>query len=69
MKKHVLIFAAICLAIVRLHATTIQVNPGDNTIYNAIIDASPGDTLIIANGTYNEPNTTVINRSEERRVG
>lgn len=63
MKKHVLIFAAICLAIVRLHATTIQVNPGDNTIYNAIIDASPGDTLIIANGTYNEPNTTVINKA------
>lgn len=63
MKKTLTTLTAICIAIFAIQAATIQVSPGTNTIYDAINAASPGDILIIADGTYNEPNTTVISKA------
>lgn len=63
MKRTLTTLTAVCIAVFTIQAATIQVSPGTNTIYDAINAASPGDILIIADGTYNEPNTTVISKA------
>ncbi|MGF7119222.1 chitobiase/beta-hexosaminidase C-terminal domain-containing protein [Methanobacterium oryzae] len=40
-------------------AANWTVNPGTNSIQNAIDNANPGDTLNLASGTYNQCNITV----------
>lgn len=66
--KKLTTLTAICIAIfsiqlATIQAATIQVSPGTNTIYDAINAAASGDVLIIADGTYNEVNTTIISKA------
>ena len=64
MKKTMLTFVAVFITLIALlQAATIQVSPGDKTIYNAISSAQAGDILELTDGVYNETSTVVINKS------
>lgn len=42
---------------------TINVLPGENTIFNAVADASEGDILVLANGKYVENKIVTLNKT------
>lgn len=66
MKKLFLLIPALVLAIVT-NAAVINVNPGNNTIRNAIYNSatSDGDVLVLADGTYTDDNYIELIKSVE----
>lgn len=62
MKKLLYLFAAMLVALVA-NATEVQLSPGSLVLYNAVQSASAGDTLILDDGVYQEPEVVELNKN------
>ena len=59
MKRFSLIlFFVVCVSVAM--ATTIPVEPGNNTLHSAINQSQAGDVLVLSDGIYNESNKISI---------
>ena len=56
MKKSIAVFGVLFCAAV-INAATVNVSPGNNTLYSAVNGASAGDVLVLSTGEYNETST------------
>ena len=54
MKNNLFALCCLVLCAVTLHAATVNVSPGTETIKTAVSKASAGDVLVLADGEYNE---------------
>ena len=52
--KSFLLFCALFVVIVPLHAAEISVPAGENTLSSAISTSSSGDILVLADGSFTE---------------
>lgn len=62
MKRLYSFFAAMLVAFVA-NAAEVQLSPGSKVIYNAVMGASSGDILVLADGVYEEPEVVDLNKN------
>ncbi|HOG05417.1 MAG TPA: metallophosphoesterase [Paludibacter sp.] len=60
-----LLFIIICFW---AYPAVVPVEPGTQTIYNAVANANVGDVLELTDGVYNETNTVIIDKALEIRA-
>ena len=57
MKKYQISLFCALICASAIHAATVNVAPGANTLRTAVSNAAAGDVLVLTNGEYNETST------------